>query len=125
MTFLERVSFKKRFASPATLALFGAFAVPEPFGTIILAYAAFWWWRSRKVKTARLNSGGEPAVAADMIQRVAEAFRLFQLGRNRRKCSVELGADTVHRGDNDDGNAGGDYGVLNGGGGHLVLDKRP
>ena len=51
MAFIERLSLKERFSSPAALALFGAFAVPEPFGTIILAYAAFWWWRSRKSKS--------------------------------------------------------------------------
>jgi hypothetical protein len=50
MTFMERLSFKKRFGSPVKLALFGAFAVPEPLGTIILAYAAIWWWRSRKIR---------------------------------------------------------------------------
>jgi hypothetical protein len=122
MTFLERVSFKKRFESPATLALFGAFAVPEPFGTIVLAYAAVWWWRSRKRKTTGLKSGDElPFVAP----RVTGAFRLFQLGRHRRKCGVEPGADAVHGGDNDDGNAGGNYGVFDGGGGRVVLHKDP
>jgi hypothetical protein len=125
MTFLERVSFKKRFESPATLALFGAFAVPEPFGTIILAYAAIWWWRSRKRKTTGLTGGNELPFAPDITRRAAGAFRLFQLGRHRRKCGVELGADAVHGGDNDDGNAGGDYGVFDGGGAGLVLHKGP
>jgi hypothetical protein len=125
MTFLERVSFKQRFGSPAALALFGAFAVPEPFGTIILAYAAFWWWRSRKIKARELNSGGEPPSAADVTQRVVDCVSLFQLGRHRRKCGVEAATDAVHCRDNDDGNAGGDYGIFNGGGGGLVLRKRP
>ena len=125
MTFLERVSFKKRFESPATLALFGAFAVPEPFGTIILAYAAFWWWRSRKIKAAGLQGGDEPPFAADITQHEAGAFQLFQLGRHRGKCGVELGADAVHGGDDDDGNAGGNYGVFDGGGAGFVLHKRP
>jgi hypothetical protein len=125
MTFLERVSFKKRFESPATLALFGAFAVPEPFGTIVLAYAAFWWWRSRKRKPTGLKSGDELPFAADITPRVAGAFRLFQLGRHRTECGVEPGADAVHCGDNDDGNAGGNYGVFDGGGAGLVLHKRP
>jgi hypothetical protein len=125
MTFLERVSFKKRFESPATLALFGAFAVPEPFGTIILACAAFWWWRSRRRKAAGLKGGDELPPAADITQQVAGAFGLFQLGRYRRKCGVELGADSVHSSDNDDGNAGGNYSVFNGGGPGLVLHKGP
>jgi hypothetical protein len=125
MTFLERISLKKRFESPATLALFGAFAVPEPFGTIILAYAAFWWWRSRKIKAAGLKNGDEQPFAADITPRAASALRLFQLGRHRRKCGVELGADAVHGGDNDDRNAGGNYGVFNGGGARLVLHKGP
>jgi hypothetical protein len=121
MTFLERVSFKKRFESPATLALFGAFAVPEPFGTIILAYAAFWWWRSRKIKAAGLKGCDELPVAAETTPRVAGALRLFQLGRHRTERRVDLGADAVDGDDNDDGNAGGNYGVFNGGGAGLVL----
>jgi len=125
MTFLERVSFKKRFESPAMLALFGAFAVPEPFGTIILAYAAFWWWRSRKIKAAGLKGGDEPPFAADITSRIADCRGLFDLGRHRRKRGVEFGADAVHGGDNDDGNAGGNYGVFNGGGAGLVLHKDP
>ncbi len=52
MTFIERLSFKKRFGTPVTLALFGALAAPEPLGTIMLIYAAMWWWQSRKVKAA-------------------------------------------------------------------------
>ena len=52
MTFIERLSFKKRFGPPVTLALFGALAAPEPLGTIMLIYAAMWWWQSRKVKGA-------------------------------------------------------------------------
>ena len=52
MTFMERFSFKKRFGSPATLALFGALAAPEPLGTIMLVCAAAWWWQSRRVKAA-------------------------------------------------------------------------
>jgi hypothetical protein len=125
MTFLERVSFKKRFDSPATLALFGAFAVPEPFGTIILAYAAFWWWRSRKIKAAGLKADHGPPFAAEISQHAADRFRLFQLGRHRRKRGVELSADAIDRRDNDDGNAGGDYGVFNGRGAGVVLHKGP
>jgi hypothetical protein len=123
VTFIERLSFKKRFESPATLALFGAFAVPEPFGTIILAYAAFWWWRSRKIKAAGLSGGDEPPLAADIASRITDCLRLFDLSRNRRKRSVELGANAVHRRHNDDGNAGGDYGVFNRGGGGVVLHE--
>jgi hypothetical protein len=52
MAFMERLSFKRRFGSPVTLALFGAFAAPEPLGTIMLLYAAMWWWQSRRVKGA-------------------------------------------------------------------------
>ncbi len=51
MTFIERLSFKKRFGTPGTLALFGALAAPEPLGTIMLN-AAIWWWQSRRVKAA-------------------------------------------------------------------------
>jgi len=69
---MERVSFKKRFGSPAALALFGAFAVPEPFGTIVLAYAAVWWWQSRRNQKAQLTGDDAPLFAANMIQRVAD-----------------------------------------------------
>jgi hypothetical protein len=48
MSCLERLSFKKRFRSPAALAIFGAFAAPEPLGAIMLVCAAMWWWKSRK-----------------------------------------------------------------------------
>ncbi len=72
MTFIKRLSLKKRFGSPAALAVFGAFAVPEPFGTIILAYAAFWWWRSRKNKAGKLNGVEEPLFAADIARQAAE-----------------------------------------------------
>jgi len=47
---MERLSFKKRFGSPTTLALFGAFAAPEPLGILMLIYAAVWWLKSRTVK---------------------------------------------------------------------------
>jgi hypothetical protein len=49
---MERLSFKRRFGSPATLALFGVFGAPEPLGMIMLLCAVLWWWQSRKVKTA-------------------------------------------------------------------------
>ena len=48
MKSLEPLSFKKRFRSPAALALFGAFAAPEPLGAIMVVCAAMWWWSSRK-----------------------------------------------------------------------------
>ncbi len=50
MRFLGRLSLRKRFRSPAALAAFGAFAVPEPFGAIILLCAAVWWWHARRRK---------------------------------------------------------------------------
>jgi hypothetical protein len=50
MRFLGRLSLRKRFRSPAALAAFGAFAVPEPFGAIILLCAAVWWWHRRRRK---------------------------------------------------------------------------
>lgn len=78
MAFIERLSLKERFSSPAALALFGAFAVPEPFGTIILAYAAFWWWRSRKIKSRKLSGNGAPLTAIKPLG-YAAAYRLFQL----------------------------------------------
>jgi hypothetical protein len=125
MTFLERVSFKNRFESPATLALFGAFAVPEPFGTIILAYAAVWWWRSRKRKADGLKGNDEPPFVAEISQRAADAFRLFKLSRRRRNRRDELGADAVHGRNSDDGNAGSNYGLFNGRSAGPVLHKRP
>ncbi len=48
MRSLDYSALKKRFRSPATLALFGAFAAPEPAGVIIVLCAALWWLRSRK-----------------------------------------------------------------------------
>jgi hypothetical protein len=72
MTFVERLSLKKRFSSPAALAVFGAFAVPEPFGTLILAYAALWWWRSRKTRAVKLNGADESVFAADLARHAAE-----------------------------------------------------
>lgn len=85
VTFIERLSFRKRFESPATLALFGAFAVPEPFGTIILAYAAFWWWRSRKSKAAGLRSGNEPPLATDIAQRAPDGAPPISVGSRLKK----------------------------------------
>jgi len=49
---MERLLFKKRFRSPAALAVFGAFAAPEPLGVIMLICAAVWWWRSRQAAIA-------------------------------------------------------------------------
>lgn len=72
MAFIERLSLKERFSSPAALALFGAFAVPEPFGTIILAYAAFWWWRSRKKQIAQLAGTNMPLLPASISQHVTD-----------------------------------------------------
>lgn len=80
MTFLKRVSFKKRFGSPAALAVFGAFAVPEPFGTIILAYAAFWWWRSRKNKADKLSGADERLFTADIAKHAAEYIPAISAG---------------------------------------------
>jgi hypothetical protein len=80
MTFMERLSLKKRFSSPAALAVFGAFAVPEPFGTIILAYAAFWWWRSRKNKSGKLNGGDQPLFAADIARHAADYVPAISAG---------------------------------------------
>jgi hypothetical protein len=54
MGVMERLSFKERFRSPAALAAFGAFAVPEPFGAIMLFCAAIWWWRRRRRKVLSL-----------------------------------------------------------------------
>jgi hypothetical protein len=48
MSRMGRLSFKKRFRSPAALAIFGAFAAPEPLGAIMVVCAAMWWWKSRK-----------------------------------------------------------------------------
>jgi hypothetical protein len=48
MDFIKRLPFKKRFRSPAALAVFGAFAAPEPLGAIMVFCAAIWWWKSRK-----------------------------------------------------------------------------
>jgi Flp pilus assembly protein TadB len=125
MAFIERLSLKERFSSPAALALFGAFAVPEPFGTIILAYAAFWWWRSRKIKSRRLGNSDAPSLAAIKPRAYAAAYRLFQLGRDRTKRGVELGADAVDCGYNHNGNAGSDNGIFDGGSPGLVLHKSP
>jgi hypothetical protein len=80
MTLMERLALKKRFGSPAALAVFGAFAVPEPFGTIILAYAAFWWWRSRKNKAGKENGGEEPLFAADIARQAAEYVPAISAG---------------------------------------------
>ena len=80
MTFIKRLSLKKRFGSPAALAVFGAFAVPEPFGTIILAYAAFWWWRSRKNKADKFGGTGEPRFAADIARHAAEYVPAISAG---------------------------------------------
>jgi hypothetical protein len=54
MGVMGRLSFKKRFRSPAALAAFGAFAVPEPFGAIMLFCAAIWWWQRRRRKVLSL-----------------------------------------------------------------------
>jgi hypothetical protein len=48
MICMERLAFKKRFGSPAALAVLDAFAAPEPLGAIMLICAAVWWWRSRR-----------------------------------------------------------------------------
>jgi hypothetical protein len=124
MAFIERLSLKERFSSPAALALFGAFAVPEPFGTIILAYAAFWWWRSRKIRSRKLGNDA-PSLAAIKPRAYAAAYRLFQLGRDRAKRGVELGANTVDGGYDHNGKAGGDDRVFDGGSPGLVFHKRP
>ena len=124
MAFIERLSLKERFSSPAALALFGAFAVPEPFGTIILAYAAFWWWRSRKIKSRKLSGNGAPLTAIKPLG-YAAAYRLFQLSRNRAERGVEPGADTANCGDNHNGNAGGDNRVFDGGRRALISYKGP
>jgi hypothetical protein len=125
MAFIERLSLKERFSSPGALALFGAFAVPEPFGTIILAYAAFWWWRSRKIKSRRLGNSNAPSLAAIKPRAYAAADRLFQLGRDRTKRGVELGADAVDCGYDHNGKPGGDDRVFDGGGPGLVLHEGP
>ena len=84
MAFIERLSWKERFSSPGALALFGAFAVPEPFGTIILAYAAFWWWRSRKKQIAQLAGTNAPLLPASLDARLhAELGLVLRLGRRR------------------------------------------
>jgi hypothetical protein len=124
MAFIERLSLKERFSSPAALALFGAFAVPEPFGTIILAYAAFWWWRSRKIKARKLRDSGAPLTAIQP-HAYAAAYRLFQLSRHRTEGGVEPGADTANCGDNHNRNAGGDNRVFDGGRRALISDKGP
>lgn len=97
MTFLERVSLKKHFDSPATLALFGAFAVPEPFGTIILAYAAFWWWRSRKIKAAGLKAGNGPPFAAGKSQHAADGLGLFSGLQSKKMSNRGAGAIFARR----------------------------
>jgi hypothetical protein len=125
MAFIERLSWKERFSSPGALALFGAFAVPEPFGTIILAYAAFWWWRSRKIKLRKLGNSDAPSWTAIKPRAYAAAYRLFQLGRDRAKRGVELGADAVDCGYNHDGKAGGNDRVFDGGSPGLVVHERP
>ena len=45
MGFVECLSFTKRFRSPGALAVFGAFAAPEPLGAIMLICAVVWWWQ--------------------------------------------------------------------------------
>jgi hypothetical protein len=80
MTFIERLSLKKRFSSPAALAVFGAFAVPEPFGTIILAYAAIWWWRSRRNKAGKSKGTEERLFAADVARHAAEYVPAISAG---------------------------------------------
>jgi hypothetical protein len=124
MAFIERLSLKERFSSPAALALFGAFAVPEPFGTIILAYAAFWWWRSRKKQTAQLADANAPLLAAKISQHEIDR-RLFDLRRHRAECGVEPAANAVYGGDDHDGNTGGNNGVFDRRRRGLILHKCP
>jgi hypothetical protein len=61
MGVMGRSSFEERFRSPAALAAFGAFAVPEPFGVIMLFCAAIWWWRRRRRKVLSLAIEGSSA----------------------------------------------------------------
>lgn len=65
MRFLQNPAFKGRFRSPTTLALFGAFAAPEPLGTIMVLCAALWWWRSRKLTNC---SGPDMTYGIDSIK---------------------------------------------------------
>jgi hypothetical protein len=46
----------RKIKSPAALATFGAFFVPEPFGACVVLAAAIWWCYRRLV---RYRSGGE------------------------------------------------------------------
>jgi hypothetical protein len=61
MGVMGRLSLKEQFRSPAALAAFGAFAVPEPFGAIMLFCAAIWWWRRRRRKVLSLTIESAPA----------------------------------------------------------------
>ena len=69
MNHTHRVALKKRLNSPAALAAFGAFAVPEPLGAIMVVCAAIWWCWSRKRLPLRRglkwHSNGEAGEFAD------------------------------------------------------------
>jgi hypothetical protein len=79
MNHTHRVALKKRFNSPAALAAFGAFAVPEPLGAIMVVCAAIWWCWSRKRLPLRRglkwHSNGRQA-NSQMSPRTAEPTKL-------------------------------------------------
>ncbi len=54
---------------------------------------------------------------------LAHEGRLVKLTGDATERRVQLGAYPVHGGDDDDGDAGGDQGILNGGGARLLLHK--
>ena len=83
MTFIERLSFKKRFGTPATLALFGALAAPEPLGTIMLIYAAMWWWQSRKVRRGLRKVSQSDCGGAFLPNFLSSTCRLRSSARRR------------------------------------------
>ena len=54
---------------------------------------------------------------------LAHDARLVKLTGDATERRVQFGADPVHGGDDDDGDADGDQGILNGGGARLLLHK--
>jgi len=80
MSSVERMSFKRRFRSPAALAIFGAFAAPEPLGAILLVCSAMWWWRSRGERSGDTAVSGEvvsaPPLCADPLNPASVTWAL-------------------------------------------------
>jgi hypothetical protein len=58
----------RKIKSPAALAAFGAFFVPEPLGACVVFAAAIWWsWR----KLSRNQSRGPPLPSTDGKEAIA------------------------------------------------------